>query len=186
MAPRPVSDAEIITRSYLQMDTNVEIDKRTGCWLWTGKLWDNGYGRLARITRWIPGVVHGRVHIASWLRYRGKVPKGRMICHSCFVKRCFNPEHLYAGTNRQNQMDAVNAGVFARYWTKARRKAMSAKQSGTLNPMYGRRGKLAPAYGRTGDKHPMFGKHHSEESRRKTSRSLLKFNARKEHNDQDR
>lgn len=42
---------------------------------------------------------------------------------------------------------------------------------GERNPMFGKRGKEAPCFGRTGEKHPMFGKHHSEEAKKRISKS---------------
>lgn len=31
------------------------------------------------------------------------------ICHKCNNSGCFNPEHLYIGTNKSNMLDAVKA-----------------------------------------------------------------------------
>ena len=47
--------------------------------------------------------------------------------------------------------------------------AMSLRNSGAGNPMYGKSGILAPCYGRTGSAHPMFGNTHTEEARIKIS-----------------
>jgi hypothetical protein len=89
------------------------------------------------------------------------------------VKLCFNPKHLWLGTNQENQIDASEKGVFARYWTKEKRMSYSQTYSGAGNPMYGRTGEAAPAYGRIGSLHPMFGKHHTAESKDKISAGLL-------------
>lgn len=154
-----------------QLMTKFVIDDND-CWLWTGAYYQSGY---ARISRHRPvSEFHHRAHIASYQLHKGKVPKDIYVCHSCDVKGCINPEHLWLGTNQANQLDAVKKGVFKKIWTPEKRAASSRRYSGAGNPMYGRTGKDAPAYGRTGKKHPMFGKHHTEESKQKISTSLRK------------
>ena len=66
-----------------------KLDKKTGCWLWTGNLDNRGYGRL---------VVRGTRYAAHRLSYDLHIgtPKG-YILHSCDNPRCVNPHHLYDG-----------------------------------------------------------------------------------------
>lgn len=42
---------------------------------------------------------------AAFILYRGGIPPGLHILHKCDVRECVNPDHLYAGTNRQNMDD---------------------------------------------------------------------------------
>jgi DNA-directed RNA polymerase specialized sigma24 family protein len=37
----------------------------------------------------------------------GPIPAGRLVLHSCDNPPCVNPEHLRAGTQRDNRRDAV-------------------------------------------------------------------------------
>jgi len=163
------SDEERFYDYIEQLESCIVEDLITGCWIWTGLLWTNGYPRLRR-HRCMPGT-SSRVHVLIYLWYLGPISEGLMVCHSCDVKRCVNPDHLWLGTNRDNQMDASRKGVFKRYWTPEQRRAWGKLKSGSGNPMYGRDGPLSPAYGRTGSKHPMFGRHHTEEARRRISSS---------------
>jgi len=51
---------------------------------------------------------------ASRVAYRvwkGAIPDGMFVCHTCDVKRCINPDHLWLGTNRDNIKDAISKGV---------------------------------------------------------------------------
>jgi len=48
------------------------------------------------------------VHRYMYQHYKGPIPKGHYICHTCDNTRCHNPEHLYAGTPKQNAQDCVN------------------------------------------------------------------------------
>lgn len=36
--------------------------------------------------------------------------RGVHVCHTCDVRRCINPDHLWAGTHKLNQEDKVAKG----------------------------------------------------------------------------
>jgi len=78
-----------------------KVNKTNSCWLWTGALTSRGYGSFG---------VEGKVtsaHRYSYQIHIGKIPKGLIICHSCDVPACVNPEHLWAGTTSDNMKDMV-------------------------------------------------------------------------------
>lgn len=81
-----------------------KIDKTQTCWLWIGALRPNGYGTFWINNRLIPA------HQASWILHHGSIPKGKWILHTCDIKRCVNPSHLYTGTIHDNARDAVERG----------------------------------------------------------------------------
>jgi hypothetical protein len=70
-----------------------------GCWIWRGTTNDDGYGKLKYQNRAIS------VHRASWQINRGPIPVGMTVLHSCDVRPCFNPEHLFLGTQADNISD---------------------------------------------------------------------------------
>lgn len=76
----------------------------TGCWIWKGNKTHDGYGRVR-----IAGKKR-RAHIVSFEECFGKVPEGRMVCHKCGNRLCMNPDHLYAGTGKDNYADMVAHG----------------------------------------------------------------------------
>jgi len=82
----------------------VWIDPVRGCFVW-GKALREGYGAI----KIGPKVIGA--HVVSWERANG-APVGykRVICHSCDVRCCVNPEHLSNGTYRENTMDALAKG----------------------------------------------------------------------------
>lgn len=83
-------------------------EPNTGCWLWTAA--DTGrYGYFR-----LDGKVGQRRSIganrAAWLLYRGPIPEGMMVCHTCDTPICVNPDHLFLGTPLDNMLDKVAKG----------------------------------------------------------------------------
>ena len=65
-------------------------------------------------------------HRYSYLRMRGFIPAGRMICHHCNFKPCVNPNHLYAGDAFDYASDRQRDPVLAlRHLERARRSRWS-------------------------------------------------------------
>lgn len=48
------------------------------------------------------------MHRVSYEFHKGKIGMGKIICHICNNKRCFNPDHLYEGTKEDNARDITN------------------------------------------------------------------------------
>lgn len=94
--------SEITQQSKLELYnryiSNGWIEKHSsGCWLWKGKL-DHGYARITS--------VRTSVHRLSYEAHKGSVPDELNVLHKCNVKHCSNPDHLYAGTQVDNLVDA--------------------------------------------------------------------------------
>lgn len=76
---------------------NKECDN--GCWEWI-----NCKGRYGRF--WVDGSTF-YAHRISWLINRGQIPIGMEVLHKCDNKICINPDHLYLGTQSDNNSDRV-------------------------------------------------------------------------------
>ncbi len=50
----------------------------------------------------------------------GPIPKGIYVCHSCDNNKCINPEHLFLGTAKDNQQDALSKGKRKRAKNKSK------------------------------------------------------------------
>jgi hypothetical protein len=78
-----------------------EIRGQDECWLWRMSVGGHGYGQA-----W-DGTTVRTAHSLWWEavtgeRLRGNQPEDLTLHHTCFVKRCCNPNHLQAITNREN------------------------------------------------------------------------------------
>jgi hypothetical protein len=79
----------------------------SGCWIWIACL-RNGYGTMK---------VNGKMiksNRLAWTLCRGPIPKGLFVLHTCDVKECVNPDHLFLGTHGDNMKDMVKKGRSAK------------------------------------------------------------------------
>lgn len=81
-----------------------KIKKSNGCWLWTGGVSGNGYGYFFLNKKYT------QVHRVAYSLSKGNIPKGLFVCHSCDVKLCVNPKHLWLGTHKENMEDCASKG----------------------------------------------------------------------------
>ena len=68
----------------------------TGCWEWTKSLTHNGYAQATiKNKNW-------KIHRLSYEIYKGEIPIGLCIDHLCENRKCINPDHLEAVTQKEN------------------------------------------------------------------------------------
>ena len=82
----------------------VSPEPNTGCWLWTGAVDEDGYGRFFYRGK------NRHAHRVSYELHAAPITDGRFVCHTCDVRLCVNPLHLWLGTNADNIRDGVRKG----------------------------------------------------------------------------
>ncbi len=80
----------------------------TGCWLWTGHRFSTGYGCF-EVTDAGKRKKFG-AHRYSYEYFKGPIPPGLVVMHSCDNPPCVNPDHLSLGTHSDNITDMHRKG----------------------------------------------------------------------------
>ena len=89
----------------------VEIRGPDECWLWKGPLTDRRYGKTHFQGK------ERRAHQVSFFLKNGFWPPATL--HSCDNPPCCNANHLFAGTNGDNNKDRARKGRSARLFNVA-------------------------------------------------------------------
>jgi len=99
--PRPQPSLIEAAQRFL---SKLEDPDKTGCWLWTGAIGADDYGRVKHA-----GVLHS-AHRFAYELFKGPVPEDLCVLHRCDTPRCVNPTHLFLGTKEDNAADMRRKG----------------------------------------------------------------------------
>lgn len=103
----PTSPDTYEVKALRRLMANVQIDAGSGCWVWTGKRNDKGFGRTSFRNK------DSAAHRVMYELVRGKTPSGHLSAR-CRNRACVNPDHLTEATSaeilrRGSTLAAANA-----------------------------------------------------------------------------
>lgn len=89
----------------------LRVEKTETCWLWNrhvNKRPGAGYGHTSIVEN---GRVRGiSAHRLAYILFVGPIPSGMQVLHSCDVRHCVRPDHLFIGTQKDNMADMIRKG----------------------------------------------------------------------------
>jgi hypothetical protein len=84
---------------------SVDIKEPNKCWNWKKSFATTGYGN------WYWGKKSGGAHRESFKLFEN-FDSNLLVLHKCGNRKCCNPNHLYAGTQKQNVDDTKKHGRY--------------------------------------------------------------------------
>jgi hypothetical protein len=96
-----ISPKNVLER--LLINSTGDLDEE--CWEYLGR--DTGPGGHKRIRK--DDKTRMMVHRLAWEAFNAEpIPDGLLVLHKCDNPKCFNPHHLFLGTQRDNMWDCIN------------------------------------------------------------------------------
>lgn len=138
--------AEMVERDKILFRFFSKIISFEDCWIWGGSF--NGRsGRKYGSVR-----IKGHLYVASrasYILFKGPIPKGMLVMHKCDNPPCVNPKHLIVGTFEDNMKDMLkkkrsawgeknkNAKLTAKQVLEIRKRLKKGEESGELAKEFG-------------------------------------------------
>jgi hypothetical protein len=90
---------KVVLRFFAQI-----VVQENGCWEWQKIALCDRYGNI-----WAYGK-REKAHRFAYSLYKGEIPKGLNVLHTCDNTKCVNPAHLFIGTQKDNIDDMYKKG----------------------------------------------------------------------------
>lgn len=86
-------------RAMTNMDRyadSIVFEPMSGCWLWIGATYNNGYGRMRQLGKEL------KAHRVIFAEVKGTLDASVALDHLCRNRACVNPDHLQPVAHRVN------------------------------------------------------------------------------------
>ena len=111
-----------------RLHKNTFHNPTTGCWEFLGAVGQGGYPSI-----WYQGKMQRVGRLSAHLFLGLNLDDLQQIaCHKddlCKSKRCWNPDHLYVGTQAQNILDSMKKGTYSNNLQKLHNKRNEEKKN---------------------------------------------------------
>src|SRR5579859_4319368 len=97
-------DREPLANRFLK-----KVYKTENCWFWLGSRFNNGHGKMT-----VAEVQQVATHVSWFLAHGEWPPADKLVLHTCDIRQCVRPDHLFLGTQGENTRDAVSKGCHGR------------------------------------------------------------------------
>jgi len=92
-----LTDFKLLQKKRIEFKFWSHVEKnKNGCWEWVGSF-ANGYGRM-----WTRRNLIAAHRFSYELHNDVTIPEDKIVCHTCNIRSCVNPKHLYLGTQKDN------------------------------------------------------------------------------------
>lgn len=102
---KPKSHSNYCSAKCRFMKIAAPFNGADSCWEWpASRNIQTGYGQFRG------DITTVGAHRMSWETFKGPIPDGLWVLHTCDNRGCFNPSHLFLGTQTDNMRDMHNKG----------------------------------------------------------------------------
>lgn len=90
----------------------VDVDPKTGCWIWTGSTTPGGYGQIGMGSMTDGSRRLMAAHRVAYEIFIGQIPEDYQLDHLCRNRACIFPNHLQPVTQQEN----IRRGDGGAFW----------------------------------------------------------------------
>ena len=101
---RPTDKLAVVSNLRGRLDKHSIPEPNSGCYIWTGASATGNYPQIRL------GTETWAAHRIAYYLAHGDIPQNLCVCHRCDNTLCVNPEHLFLGTDSDNNLDKVQKG----------------------------------------------------------------------------
>ena len=111
--PVPLSGIMFKKDSIAEFERNMGKGSDDECWPWLALCDSRPGAEYGKAYMRFNGGGHRQLqaHRVSHAIFKGEVPPGKLVMHSCDNKKCVNPKHLSIGNDLDNSRDASMKGL---------------------------------------------------------------------------